>query len=79
LAYFAQASIIGFSSEVPLYSGGRFPYFFINFDLIGVGVFAYVGVLTLLFLCLAYLLLLYDGKKKRRRTRCEKSLKVNTG
>jgi hypothetical protein len=66
LAYFAQASMIGFLSEIPLYRGGRFPYFFIDFDPAGAGVFAYVGGFTVFFMGLAYLLLFYDGRKKRR-------------
>jgi uncharacterized membrane protein YiaA len=78
LAYFAQASVIGFSSERPLYYGGRFPYFFIDFDLIGSGVFVYVGVITAFFLCLAYLLLFYDGRKKRRRAK-QDSVASNVG
>ncbi|MDR2421313.1 MAG: Pr6Pr family membrane protein [Oscillospiraceae bacterium] len=65
LAYFAQSTAIGFLSKTPVYYSGRFPYFFIDFDKLGVRVFVYLAVFTAFFLGVAFLLLKYDGRKKR--------------
>jgi hypothetical protein len=72
LAYFAQATILGFSGftyEVLARDGGvhYFPYFFIDFYETGVWVFAYVAALTVFFMGLAYLLLWLDRVRARRR------------
>jgi hypothetical protein len=72
LAYFAQATILGFSGftyEVLARDGGvhYFPYFFIDFYETGVWVFAYVAALTVFFIGLAYLLLWLDHVRARRR------------
>jgi hypothetical protein len=74
LAYFAQATILGFSGftyEVLARDGAvhYFPYFFIDFYETGIGVFAYVGVLTVFFIGLAYLLLWLDRVRGRRSAR----------
>jgi hypothetical protein len=70
--YFAQCTILGFSG-VRYYSSNsgestRFPYFFVDFDVSGAMVFVYLAVFTVFFLLLAFLLLWYDGKKRRSRT-----------
>jgi hypothetical protein len=72
LAYFAQATILGFSGftyEVLALDGAAhyFPYFFIDFYETGVMVFAYVAALTVFFMSLAYLLLWLDRVRARRR------------
>jgi hypothetical protein len=64
-AYAVQSSILGFSGAVTYY-GGRFPYFFLDFDASGAFVFVYLAVFTLFFLGLAFLLRWYDGRKGRR-------------
>jgi hypothetical protein len=75
LAYFAQATVLGFSGvtyEVLAKDGGpapRFPYFFINYDESGLWVFAYVIGMTIFFMALAYLLLWYDRRRARRQAR----------
>jgi hypothetical protein len=75
LAYFAQATVLGFSGvtyEVLAKDGGpapRFPYFFINYDESGAWVFAYVVGMTVFFMALAYLLLWYDRFRARRKAR----------
>jgi hypothetical protein len=75
LAYFAQATILGFSGvtyEVLAKDGGpapRFPYFFINYDESGALVFVYVVGMTVFFMGLAYLLLWYDRSRSRRKAR----------
>ncbi|MDR2665693.1 MAG: Pr6Pr family membrane protein [Oscillospiraceae bacterium] len=67
LGYFAQSTALGFSgfkygglSSAP---ATRFPYFFLDFDLIGSRVFLYVLALTVFFMALAYLLLWYDRRR----------------
>ncbi|MDR2108185.1 MAG: Pr6Pr family membrane protein [Coriobacteriales bacterium] len=67
--YFAQAMVLGFSGFVygsPLGAGTRFPYFFLDFDLIGGWVFAYSFGILAFFLGLSYLLLWVDRKRARR-------------
>jgi hypothetical protein len=70
LAYFAMTTIAGFSGVV--YGSGatsapvRFPYFFVDFDLLGSSVFLYVGAITVFFMALAYLLLAIDKRRARR-------------
>jgi hypothetical protein len=69
LAYFAQSTALGFSGVkygAQFGSPTRFPYFFIDFDLIGARVFAYVIAITLFFMAIAYLLLWYDRKRESR-------------
>ncbi|MDR0446061.1 MAG: Pr6Pr family membrane protein [Oscillospiraceae bacterium] len=63
LAYFIQATIIGFTSSKPLFFGSRFPYFFIDFDQIGAGVFIYVGVITVVFLAAAFFVVKSDERR----------------
>ncbi|MDR1533234.1 MAG: hypothetical protein LBS62_13820 [Clostridiales bacterium] len=67
-AYFIQSTILGFAgvryhafSKTPT----RFPYFFVDFDLSGAWVFFYVALFTVFFMGLAYLLLWFDGKRRR--------------
>jgi hypothetical protein len=67
LAYFAQSTAIGFLSRTPMYYSGRFPYFFIDFDQLGARVFAYLAVFTAFFLGVAFLLVKYDGRKRKIR------------
>jgi hypothetical protein len=64
-AYAVQSTILGFSGAVTYY-GGRFPYFFLDFDASGAFVFVYLAVFTLFFLGLAFLLRWYDRRKGRR-------------
>jgi hypothetical protein len=75
LAYFVQATILGFSGYVYTTLAERgggirnFPYFFIDFNQLQYRVFLYVAAILVIFLSLAYLLLFYDhrrGKKTRR-------------
>jgi hypothetical protein len=69
-AYLAQCTILGFSGiryHVAGEQPTRFPYFFVDFDISGPLVFAYVAVLTGIFLALAFLLLRYDRRKTRAR------------
>jgi hypothetical protein len=69
-AYFMQATILGFSGvwySVPGIEPARFPYFFINFDLLGARVFLYVAAITIFFVGFAYLMLWYDGKRASKR------------
>jgi hypothetical protein len=61
-AYAIQSTVLGFSGAVTYYSG-RFPYFFLDFDIYGAFVFVYLAVLTVFFLALAYLLLWYDRRR----------------
>jgi hypothetical protein len=70
LVYFGMATIIGFAGYTYHISSARenqhFPYFFIDFDVLGAGVFVYVIVIFLVFVALAYLLLLFDRRRGRR-------------
>jgi hypothetical protein len=69
LAYFAQSTVLGFSGVrygAQFGSSARFPYFFVDFDLLGARVFAYVLAITVFFMGLAYLLLWYDRRRKDR-------------
>jgi hypothetical protein len=68
--YFIQATILGFSGVRYGISGtgsSRFPYFFIDFDLLGARVFLYVAAITVFFVGFAYLMLWYDGKRASKR------------
>jgi hypothetical protein len=76
LVYFAQATILGFSGYV--YSvlsregiDKHFPYFFIDFDQLQGGVFAYVFAILVFFVGLAYLFLWYDHRRARRLRRAK--------
>jgi hypothetical protein len=74
-AYFVQATIFGFSGVQYGISGGtttRFPYFFIDFDLLGARVFLYVGCITVFFVALAYLLLFFDKRRGARHHHTQK-------
>ena len=66
--YFVFATIYGFAGGQRYYGGSRFPYFFIDFDALGVWkVLAYTAVLNVLFAALGYVFYLADrvvGKKK---------------
>lgn len=72
LTYLAQATILGFSGfsyAVLARADGaihHFPYFFIDYNLLGGGVFAYVAAIAVFFIGLAYLLLWFDRKRRRR-------------
>jgi hypothetical protein len=70
LAYFGMATVIGFAGYTYHVSTARvdqhFPYFFIDFDVLGAGVFIYVIVISLVFVALAYLLFLFDRRRGRR-------------
>jgi hypothetical protein len=70
LAYFAQSTVLGFSGvRYGAQSGSptRFPYFFVDFDILGARVFAYVLFFIVFFMGLAYLLLWLDGKRASLR------------
>jgi hypothetical protein len=70
LAYFAMSTAIGFAGYTYHTALSRenqhFPYFFVDFDLLGAWVFAYVLAIAAFFLALAYLLLWYDRRRGRR-------------
>jgi hypothetical protein len=72
LAYFAQATVLGFSGfvyEVLAQGGGEphhFPYFFIDFEQLHGQVFIYVFALVVFFIGLAYLMLWIDHMRARR-------------
>jgi hypothetical protein len=73
LEYLAQATILGFAGFVydVLSKEGtevhNFPYFFIDYHQLQGWVFAYVAVIFLFFIALAYLLLWFDHRRARRR------------
>jgi hypothetical protein len=64
-AYFIQSTVLGYSGVKYHAWGGasaRFPYFFLDFDVSGAYVFAYVAAFTVFFLGLGYLLLRFDRR-----------------
>jgi hypothetical protein len=66
LGYFAQSTaigLLGYKFKSPYRAPTRFPYFFLDFDMIGGRVFIYVLALTVFFMALAYLLLWFDRKR----------------
>jgi hypothetical protein len=69
IAYFGMATVIGFAGYTYHISSARvdqhFPYFFIDFDVLGAGVFIYVAVIFFAFVALAYLLFLLDRWRGR--------------
>lgn len=73
IAYLVQATILGFAgytySVLAQESGEvhHFPYFFIDYYQLQGWVFAYVAVIFVFFVGLAYLLLWVDRKRARRR------------
>jgi hypothetical protein len=75
LLYFAQSTILGFLGFVYsiLSQGGggprHFPYFFIDFELLGGQVFVYVLGMVVFFIGLAYLFLAFDRWRARRLRR----------
>jgi hypothetical protein len=72
LAYFIQATILGFSGYVYTSLGKadqHFPYFFIDYYTLGGWVFAYGVAILLFFVGLAYLLFWFDRRRARARTR----------
>lgn len=65
--YFVAATIYGFSGGQPFYDGGRFPYFFINYDTQGVGkVLLYVLALNAMFVLLGYVYYAIDRLLARK-------------
>ncbi|MDR2156768.1 MAG: Pr6Pr family membrane protein [Clostridiales Family XIII bacterium] len=74
LTYFIQSTVLGFSGfrySVQGEAGSRFPYFFVDFDLLKGKVFLYVFFIAVFFVGLAYLLLWYDGKRGRKWRRAQ--------
>ncbi|MDR2360178.1 MAG: Pr6Pr family membrane protein [Oscillospiraceae bacterium] len=71
IGYFIQATVLGFSGLITYGAAvgsteikpSRFPYFFIDFDLIGAFVFVYVAAISVFFMALAYLFLWIDRRR----------------
>lgn len=64
--YFVLATLYGFTSGGRFYDGARFPYYFINFDRLGVSrVLLYVAGLNVAFIALGYVFLLIDRLLQR--------------
>ncbi|MDO4544199.1 MAG: Pr6Pr family membrane protein [Clostridia bacterium] len=71
--YFVLATIYGFTIGTPFYGGSRFPYFFIDYDIQGVGgVLLYALALNLAFIALGYVFVLIDRLLAKIRKRSEK-------
>lgn len=68
--YFVLATLYGFTVGIPFYGGRRFPYFFIDYDALGVGgVLLYVLALNVAFIALGYVFVLLDWLLKRAGSR----------
>lgn len=69
LLYFAETSVAGFARYVyarePSGRATRFPYFFLDYDRIGVMVFANVAVLLLVFLALSHALYFLNRRPRK--------------
>lgn len=64
--YFIVTSVMGFVSKEPLFHSGRFPYFFMDYDLIGtVGVIKNIIVLNVLFILLGFIIVIFDKTLKK--------------
>jgi len=69
LAYLAVSSIAGLLGYVYFTSASdglpvRFPYFFYDFDRIGIASLAYIGGLILFFIIIGHIFYLYDRKRR---------------
>ncbi|MDR2749810.1 MAG: Pr6Pr family membrane protein [Clostridiales bacterium] len=64
VAFVSVAGLLGKTYESPSEPGivRRFPYFFIDYDQVGIGVLGYVAGLSLFFIVLAHGLYLFDSK-----------------
>ncbi|MDR2044714.1 MAG: Pr6Pr family membrane protein [Clostridium sp.] len=71
--YFLQSTVAGLLGMTYSHTGSsaikHYPYFFLDFEISKGWVALYVGLLTVFFLGLAYLLLWLDGKRAKRADR----------
>ena len=51
----------------------RFPYFFLDFDALGITVFVYIGVILVFFLLLSHVIYYFDQKVRKPKTQTIKS------